>query len=376
VVLLLGGCSASGGVAPIETGDAGLPPSDATPADATPSDATSPEAGRPDAGAERDAGAGGDAGSAPEVDRPVVVNLLPATTDFARLEPWIEGITHARVWGGTRGMTTYPALEAVPEWLRASPSRYWVVTDAEIEACLALQRRTGIRFIYMVNVNDSLESQRAFIGRLLAAGLDVAMLELGNELYLNKFAIGDTTARGVTRAWSAAQYVDEVIDVWAPDLAGFGLPLYVIGAAHGGYGPAEDGRRVAWNTTLRAALAARPGRVTGVTLHRYAGTGRTIADEEDPSAGGFEFVSTFADYPIAVTESGYYFDELTDDNLERAASFWAGFSAALKPGDMFGVHVVYQRSGVGPSSFALALFNEHGRTPTGERFARWLRTGE
>ena len=90
---------------------------------------------------------------------------------------------------------------------------------------------------------------------------------------------------------------------------------------------------------------------------------------------GFAFLGTFGDLPIAITESGYYFETVRDAALDDAAAFWSAFRAALKPGDLFGVHLMYSRPG-STGDDALALYDEGGRTAVGDRFDRWLTTGE
>jgi hypothetical protein len=303
----------------------------------------------------------------------LIVNLRPFNTDFAALTPWIDGIGYVRVWGGSRGMATYPTPEAVPEVLRGNPRRYNVVTQAEIDGVLGLQRRHGVRVIYMVNVNDTLSSQRDFVARLRSAGIDLAMLEMGNELYLDKFRNGDTSLLGVARSWTPEEYV-AMLEEWVPELRRFDVPIYVIGASHGSSNSGRDRRRQAWNDVVRDAIAARPGAIDGVTFHRYAGEERNgVPHEEAISNESFAFLSTFGQMPIAITESGYAFSEMSPDNLDRAAEFWTEFRRALKPGDLYGLHVMYAPPGRRVTSFD--LFTAEGRTPVGDRLAEWLASG-
>jgi len=357
------------------------PAADATVAhDAAEPDGTAADASVADAGV-RDDAAAGDAAVPPSTVHRAIVNLRPAFTDFSDLEPWIEGISHIRVWGGSRGMATYPTEEAVPLVLLPTPNLYSVVQDSEIDAILALQRLRGVRVVYAVNINDTLDNQRAFVVRLLTAGVDLAMLEMGNEIYLTKYRSGDTSALGVTRVWTKEQYVDEILDVWIPSFADFDLPMYIVAASHGGGTTPGDAIRIAWNETLRTALVTRPDRVDGVTFHRYAGVGTANPFEEEISSADFAFLGTFGDLPIAVTESGYYFATPSEEALDAAAAFWSAFRAALKPSDLFGVHLMYLRPGAtggsdSGSDSALALYDEHGRTAVGDRFDRWLTTGE
>ena len=299
----------------------------------------------------------------------VIVNLRPFNTDFDALTPWIDGIGYVRVWGGTRGMATYPTLDAVPDHLLDHPRSYNVVTQDEIDALLDLQDRHGVRVIYMVNVNDTLESQREFIARLVVEGIDLAILEMGNELYLRKFRDGDITQLGVTRSWSPEDYA-AMLEEWVPELGGFDVPIYIVGASHGSGDSGRDLNRQYWNEVMVEAIDDRVA-IDGVTFHRYAGEERSgESHEEAISNESFAFLSTFGDLPIAITESGYAFSEMTPENLDLAEEFWTEFDSALKPGDLFGVHVMYRPSEHRTISYG--LFDEDGRTPVGDRFAEWL----
>ncbi len=309
----------------------------------------------------------------------VIVNSRPRDEPGDLLTPWIEGIGYVRGWGGSRGMVTFPTDAAVPESLRDGPKSRWdVVRQSEIDGLVALQQAHGVQIIYMVNVNDTLQSQVSFIERLRAAGVDLAMLELGNELYLPKFRTGDTTKVGVARAWSAPEYV-ELLREWGPELRSrFGeLPLYGIGASHGTTDSGSDEFRREWNRTIVAARDETPGLLDGITFHQYAGAGSGEAPVEQSSGeeiisdGGFDYLSTFGELPIAVTESGYVTESNSQSDLDRAAQFWEGFRNALKPGDTYGVHLLFQPTDdVKP----FPLFDLGGRTPVGDRFASWLTT--
>ncbi len=300
------------------------------------------------------------------------MNLRPAYTDFSKLEPWIEGIGYIRVWGGSRGMATYPNLESVPAALRPQRSRFNVISREEIEQLLRLQRKHSIEFIYLLNINDSLESQRAFVQQLLDAGLQIAMLELGNEIYLRKFTYGDIKGLGVTRRITIEDYIG-IIRNWVPELRRrFRIPVYVCAAGHGPEARPADEERRRWNLNIKTELDRDPTLADGVTFHRYGGEERTgNTHEETISNEGFAFTQTFGDWPIAITESGYQFSDPTMENLEHAAEFWTAFLRALKPTDVFGIHIMYNRSdAVSDSSFG--LYGSKGITPTGKQFARWL----
>jgi acid phosphatase type 7 len=306
-------------------------------------------------------------------DRGVIVNMRPAFTDYSKLEPWIDGIGYLRVWGGSRGMATYPTREAVPEILHSRPNHYNVVPQEEIDALLELQRKHDIEFIYMVNINDTLESQMAFIRRLQDEGMRLAMLEMGNEMYLRKFAEGLTDMLGVTRQITARDHV-QLLAEWLPEVRKFGIPVYVVAASHGTSDRPEDQRRREWNEVLKAGIERRPGLVDGVSYHRYGGRHghRGVTHEEEISNDSFDFLNTFGDLPIAITESGYFFEEMTEENLDKAAEFWSAFRDALKPTDLYGVHVLFnprnRRDGM-----PLGLYDEEGITPVGKRFERWLK---
>lgn len=298
-------------------------------------------------------------------ERGVIVNTRPFNTAFQALEPWISGIGYLRVWGGSRGMATYPGLEAVPAPVR-STGRFSVVADREIEELLRLQERHGVSFIYLVNVNDSLESQRAFVARLLERGLDLVTLEMGNELYLEKYRLGRLSELGVARRITVEDYV-EILRTWVPVLREFGIPIYACAASY--TGRATDLYRQHWNQVLRAAWDADPTLYDGVTFHIYRGK----SPEEDITSEEFSFLAEFAPLPVAITESGYYFAAPSPERLEEAAAFWTKVLWSLKPGDLFGVHVLFHPP-AHRDNRAYALYDESGLTPTGTRFATWLVT--
>lgn len=300
-------------------------------------------------------------------ERGVIVNARPFNTPFHLLEPWIPGIGYLRVWGGSRGMSTYPSPEAVPSALRSASGRWSVVADREIEELLRIQEKHGVAFIYLVNLNDALASQQAFITRLLEQGLDLAMLEMGNEVYLEKYRLGRVTELGVTRPITADDYV-ETLRMWVPQLREFGVPIYACAASY--TGRATDAYRWHWNALLRQAWDDDPSLYDGVTFHIYRGKSST---EEDVASEEFSFLAEFAHFPVAITESGYYFDAPTPERLDQAAAFWTQVVRSLKPGDLFGVHVLFHPP-AHRDNRAYALYDENGLTPTGTRFAGWLAT--
>jgi hypothetical protein len=258
------------------------------------------------------------------------------------------------------------------------PNRYTVVAQSDIDGMLGMQEERGVRVVYLVNVNDTVESQVAFIRRLIEdEGLDIAMLELGNELYLNKFAAGvtgTTTPLGVTRVWTAEMYPDEM-PAWLEALDQFGLPMYLIGCSYGSEDDARNQRRLAWNLPVETLIAEHTELIDGVTFHHYAGPARgPNPDEEETQPADFGYLSHFGDLPIAITESGYTVTASSSDNLEDTALYWTNFRAALKPTDSFGMHVL-QASDIGRFD-PYRLYDEVGRTPLGDRLHRWLIDGE
>jgi len=305
-----------------------------------------------------------------------LVNTRPRDTPFDSLEPWIDGIGYVRAWGGSRAMVTFPTLDAVPQVLLDETGRnaFDVINEDQIDGLLALQQAHGTQLVYDVNVNDQLDSQTEFLTLLLERGVDIAMLEMGNELYLPKFAKGDTSAIGVTRAWTVDQYVDLLRD-WGPRLRDVvpGVPLYGVGASHGSTDAAGDTTRRQWNESLFAAIKQRPGLIDGITFHHYAGGDASGASDEEVTVGDAEFayLDTFGDLPVAITESGYRSATVTEATLNRAEAFWSALRARLKPGDVFGIHVMYNPSNQAGSR-AMSLYDENGRTAVGDRVAQWL----
>lgn len=133
--------------------------------------------------------------------------LLGRITDAATRQRLV-----IRVTGGTISQTTY--------------GRDW--TAEMISQWVALQKKQGVRFVFVVNGNEAPADQAALIQRWLDAGAEFDFIEMMNEYYLPKFARGDRSHEAVTRAVTPESYVNEILPAYWRELDRFKLPYYVI----------------------------------------------------------------------------------------------------------------------------------------------------
>lgn len=192
---------------------------------------------------------------------------------------------YIRLQGGTLSQKTYPS-----DW-----------SEDNISSWAKIQEDFGCPFIFVVNLNDSAESQLAFYNRMVQHGMEFCMIELGNEQYLAKYTqskvdefeeVTDRTA-GMTPEKYAA-LCNEYIDVF-PDTIKFGVQ----------FAPDKEGNKnmTAWNTSMADLInsnAFHTSHLVG-TVHLYERDGAGSLNEKqilDLKK------SVQVNLPIAVTEYG------------------------------------------------------------------------
>jgi hypothetical protein len=231
-----------------------------------------------------------------------------------------------RVTGGTRSQT-----EVSADW-----------SDSQLSSWIALQKRQGFLFVFVVNGNDTPENQLALIQRWQQFGAKFAFIEMMNEYYLSKYRNGDTSSPEVSRAVTPKQYFAEIVPQWFAVLDPLKIPYFVIGA------PLKNGKSgavlAAWNVELSAAL--RGGLATrhlGVTVHLYT-------DGSEP----FDYTQIAklrqtlpTGTRIAITEAGIL--NAADEQSMAAATkdHLTKILQTLKPGDALLDHVLYKAAGDG-----------------------------
>lgn len=192
---------------------------------------------------------------------------------------------YIRLQGGTISQKTYPS-----DW-----------SDDDINNWAKIQKDFGCPFIFVVNLNDSAESQLSFYNRMVQSGMEFCMIELGNEQYLAKFTqskvdeFDEVTDR--TAGMTPEKYVElcnEYIDVF-PDTLKFGVQ----------FAPDKEGNTnmEAWNESMSDLInsnAFHSSRLVG-TVHLYERDGDSSLNEQ-------QIVnlknSVQTDISIAVTEYG------------------------------------------------------------------------
>ncbi|MBK8173717.1 MAG: hypothetical protein IPK60_25740 [Sandaracinaceae bacterium] len=257
-----------------------------------------------------------------------------------------------RVLGGTVSQTTTSA-----DW-----------SDSAVAAWVAFQVHSGVEFIFIVNGNDSPESQRAFYDRWVAAGAHFSFIEMMNEYYLRKYLDGDTTEPDVTMAVSPDDYVTAIVPAYGAVFADTGLPIFII-LAPAGETPALQMQYEQWNATVIAALAAHSGAPIGVTLHLYSRDSSFDYDQIDRIRARLP-----AGTPIAVTESGILDPTVmaSDGYPDAAYDHLLAIYTHLQPGDYLLDQVLYKNgSGWQPADLH-ADFS--GVTPKGERVLDFFET--
>ncbi len=247
-----------------------------------------------------------------------------ANAFFDQLDPQVKRNMAVRVTGGTQSQETYG-----PDW-----------TDDMIGDWAALQKRQGVRFIFVVNGNDSPANQAALIQRWLNAGARFDFLEMMNEYYLPKFANGDTRKAEVTQKITPEKYVDEILPAFWQELDQFKLPYYLI------FAPAKDNqsddRMEDWNKAVAAAVNGKyASRDLNATIHLYL--------RGQASAGNFDYgqidrlrASLPKGRHIAVTEAGIIDPAMDLQQMGPATiTHERNILAHLRPGDYLLDQVLY-----------------------------------
>lgn len=261
-----------------------------------------------------------------------------------------------RVTGGTISQTTY-GKDWTPEVIRQ-----W--TD--------LQKRQGVRFIYVVNGNDAPAEQAAAIQRWMDAGARFDFLEMMNEYYLPKFVSGDRSHAEVTRQVTPEDYVNSILPAYWKELDRFHLPYYLI------FAPSRPGRDGAqqkmdeWNTVVSGAIRNKyPDKDLNATIHLYA----------RGSLAGFDYgqidrlrQSLPPGRHIAVTEAGILDNALSYEQAGNlAVEHYRNIMAHLGKGDYLLDQVLYNMNKRGN----IAALNPHtgGETPKGRVMLQFIQGG-
>jgi hypothetical protein len=259
------------------------------------------------------------------------VNVVEQTEYLASMLSQIreEGCNTSKVWirlqGGTLSQKTYPS-----DW-----------TDDMIHAWFVVQQTYGCHFIFVINMNDSAESQAAFYERMEYAGLQFSAIEIGNEQYLSKYTgengneFKEVTDR--TSNMTVAEYVklsNEYIDLLNQKF----LPFMIQFAPNIN---SYDKNR-SWTAAMANAINTgcfHSNNLCG-TLHLYES--QKLSDLDVSQINAIRKMVNSA-FQIAITEYGILdVKEIPEENyIRRDMDLTNRILPQLKPGDILLNQVLY-----------------------------------
>lgn len=259
-----------------------------------------------------------------------------------------------RVTGGTQSQLTYGN-----DW-----------TKDRISNWVALQKKHGIRFIYVVNGNDSPVKQANIIKKWLDVGAHFDFIEMMNEYYLPKYARGDTSFEEVTEEVTPEKYVDIILPVYWKQLDQFHLPYYLIFAPTRS-NPGANAVMEHWNEVLTTAIQNKyPNRQLNATIHLY------IQNKNDISQFDYGQIDRLrstlpSGRHIAVTEAGVINKDLDYQMAgEMAIAHYRKILEHLRPKDYLLDQILYNSS---KNNNTAALNPEYnGETPKGKAILQFI----
>jgi hypothetical protein len=266
---------------------------------------------------------------------------------FATLPNSVAKNITLRVNGGTVSQKEFPK-----DW-----------SNDQMDAWINLQKKYGVGLVYVVNGNDTPQSQLDFIKSWMQRGAKFTFIEMMNEYYLPKFRRGDKGSKEVGQKVDAKIYSDEILPKYFKVMATLNLPFFVICA------PEKDGNEETknWNQIVIAAMKRHPEIKWGATIHLY----------KRDKAFSYEQVSALrnmlpAGTTIAVTEAGilsrssYSYEErgpLVRQHYELIAQ-------QLKSGDYLFDQVLYN---IGKNDVMATLnAKTSGLTPKGKEVVKFM----
>lgn len=279
---------------------------------------------------------------------------LFANNYFSQISAGIKNNLAVRITGGTLSQNTF--------------NNNW--TNESIIKWVQLQQAHGLRFIFVVNGNDSPINQKNLIQRWINAGAKFDFIEMMNEYYLAKYALGDTSNEEVTEKVNPQKYVDTILPNFWNQLDAFNLPYYIILA------PTSSGNLQtyynAWNDTIINTIQHKyASRKLNATLHCYQrGAG---------SAFDYDQISNLktrlpANSHLAITEAGIIDSTL---NYQQAAiatiAHYKKIIARLSKGDYLLDQVLYNATQNNNTAILSPLFN--GITPKGAIMLSFINNG-
>lgn len=280
--------------------------------------------------------------------------VLYAGQYFSQVTGWIKPNLVVRVTGGTASQTAF--------------ANNW--TDEVINGWTALQQQQQLRFIYVVNGNDSPANQSAIIQKWIDAGAHFDFLEMMNEYYLPKFANGDTDYEEVSRAVTPEIYANEILPAFWAELDYYNLPYYIIFAPSRPDQPNAQQKMDHWNTVMiDSVIHVYPQRNIHATLHLYS-NGEGLASFDYNQIDRLR-LKLPAGRHIAITEAGIINNNISYEKCgSLAISHFKNMLPHLQKEDYLLDQVLYNESANNNTAGLSAVYN--GVTPKGEVLLQFI----
>jgi len=303
----------------------------------------------------------------------LLVNTRLFYFDSSHLEPWIEGITHLRCYGVDFKKS------------KTAAGKYQYADEEHVNDFISFCKEKNLKVIWTLNVSSvTLEQEMDFVASLIDRGLNITGFEYGGEFYLKKYYFGNTNAKGVIeRVRMDGEYRDylDLLEMWLPAMrAEYPLSEYqhiIIAASHGKKNNRRDVYRREFNAKIFDWVENRPeykGKVD-FSYHLYAGAKpdgypkdeADVLSNDDIDWGFLETIPAGSHW--VCTESGYYVQNFSDEEMAKVREFLTQQSEAIGKEGLLGIHTLYK-----PISHQdnMALYNLNGLTPIGENIQKWL----
>jgi hypothetical protein len=260
---------------------------------------------------------------------------------------------HIRVSGGTRSQKEMPN-----DW-----------KDSDIRLWTDLQKKHGFKFVFVVNGNDTPQSQKQFYQKWVGFGAQFSFVEMMNEYYMTKFRTGDKSKPEVTRAITPEVYAEDLLPKFINEFKSLDIPLFVI------FAPEKEGKKnntylKEWNNVVASAIKKNFKDVKiGVTVHLY---------EKGETNYNYQQLIRLREMlpqgvPIAVTEAGSLDPKIRDYDSAGKTIYkhYKSIAMHLRPGDYLFDQTLYNN--YSNNTMATLHSSYNGITPKGEQVVKFMK---
>jgi hypothetical protein len=308
-------------------------------------------------------------------NKPFLVNTRLFDFDSSVLHPWIEGITHLRVFG-----VDFKAG-------KDSQGLYRYVDQNRVDDFVSFCKEKNLKVVWTLNVTSfTLDQEMSYVRGLINRGLNIVAFEYGGEFYLKKYALGNMSAKGVVETirmdGENRDYLN-LLDMWLPPfMEEFPSDSYehiLITASASKERNKMMNYRREFNRKVFEYVKGKPelqGKVS-FSYHIYAGAKPDSYnnDEENvltPEKVDWSFLNEKPEESRwVVTESGYYVRDFSQSELEQAKKFYTKQYQKLGSKGLIGVHTLYIPSN---KKNPLSMYDQNGITPVGEMIDSWIKS--